>query len=146
MGLPIFNKFGDLPPGVYVATIEEVVARFGSGSAQRKTATQNLLRIYEVARAIGKVQRFIVFGSYITWKGAPNDVDVILVMADDFDVAAYDEFARTLFDHEAATAEFGASIFWIRPSHIIGEPIEEFVSFWQRKRDQTLRGIVEIPL
>lgn len=146
MGLPIFNKFGDLPPGVYVATIEEVTARFGSGAARRNTATQNLLRIYEVARAIGKVQRFIIFGSYVTSKDAPNDVDVILVMTDDFNVAACDELARTLFDHEAATAEFGASIFWIRPSHIIGETVDAFVTFWQRKRDKTLRGIVEIPL
>lgn len=35
MALPEFNEFGDLPEGRHSATLDEVIARFGSGTAQR---------------------------------------------------------------------------------------------------------------
>lgn len=48
-----------------------------------------------------------------------------------------------LFDHPAAQAHFGASIFWLR--QLAALPSEEgAVQGWQRKRDGTRRGIVEI--
>jgi hypothetical protein len=40
--------------------------------------------IHATAKATGKLERFVIFGSYITDKVEPNDVDVVLVMADDF--------------------------------------------------------------
>lgn len=49
-----------------------------------------------------------------------------------------------LFDHSRAHDELGASVFWIRPEMLIGETLEEFVNFWQTRRDGRRRGIVEI--
>ena len=34
---PDFNELGDLPVGVYRATIADVIAHFGHGTAQRET-------------------------------------------------------------------------------------------------------------
>ena len=79
-------------------------------------------------------------------KAAPNDVDIVLVMQDSFHVDACAGEAKRLFDHEQADREFGASIFWIRPSLLILETLTEFIAHWQWKRDQTRRGIVEIIL
>lgn len=52
--------------------------------------------------------------------------------------------ARGLFDHAVAQARYGASIFWIRPGLVIGESIEDFIAYWQLKRDGSKRGIVEV--
>jgi len=68
----------------------------------------------------------------------------VLVLADDFNLQACDEETRLLFEHTRATEEFGASIFWIRPSMLLLEPLEEFIAHWQIKRDRTRRGIVEV--
>ncbi len=144
MPLPVFNAVGDLPPGVHPANLQEVVERFGEGGVQRQAVTSRLLRIYHLAHATGKVQRFVLFGSYITAKDAPNDVDVILVMRDDFNVTACEGEAKLLFDDEQADVALGASIFYTRPSLLILETVEEFLAYWQIKRDQTRRGIVEI--
>ena len=119
MPLPVFNAVGDLPLGVHPATLQEVVERFGAGSIQRQTVTSRLLRIYHLAHTTGKVQRFVLFGSYITAKDSPNDVDVILVMRDDFNVATCEREAKLLFDHEQADVALGASIFYTRPSLLI---------------------------
>jgi hypothetical protein len=51
---------------------------------------------------------------------------------------------RKVFEHVEAEEEFGASIFWIRPSLLLLETLDEFLSHWQIKRDQTRRGIVEV--
>jgi hypothetical protein len=43
-----------------------------------------------------------------------------------------------------ADDELGASVFWVRPEMLLGEPLEQFLAFWQTKRDGKRRGIVEI--
>jgi hypothetical protein len=84
MPLPPFDHRGDLPEGVHRAALDEVLARFGQDTPQRQLVTARLLRVYELARKTGKLERFIIFGSYVTAKPAPNDVDIVLIMKDDF--------------------------------------------------------------
>jgi len=88
MPLPAFDDRGDLPPGVHPATLEEVVTRFGGISRQRRLCTWRLSHVYELARGTGHLRRFVIFGSYVTAKPEPNDVDVVLVMADAFELSA----------------------------------------------------------
>ena len=49
-----------------------------------------------------------------------------------------------LFDHARADAELRASVFWVRPGMLLGEPLDQFLAYWERKRDGRRRGIVEI--
>lgn len=143
MALPALTEAGELPPGVYLAPLRAVRARFGVGSARRKTLVLRLERIYRVAQATGHVARFVVFGSFVTSKLEPQDVDVFLVMADAFDASELTGDVRLLFDHGAAQAHFGASVFWVRRR--AAWPDEQLaVEFWQVKRGGGRRGIVEI--
>ena len=84
MPLPAFDSRGDLPEGVHKAALDEVVARFGHGTPQRQLVTARLRHIYDLVRATGKLQRFVIFGSYITAKLGPNDLDILIVVGDDF--------------------------------------------------------------
>jgi hypothetical protein len=88
MPLPNFDSKGELPEGVHQATIDEIVARFGHGTPQRQAVTADLLRIYNLVKATGKTERFIIFGSYITAKPEPNDVDIVFIMRNDFNVTS----------------------------------------------------------
>lgn len=102
-----------------------------------------LKRVYDLASATGALKRFIVFGSFVTAKPDPNDVDVFLVMDDAFELGQVTGEARLVFDHPAAQAHFGASIFWLRRLAALPNE-EEAVRGWQLKRDGTWRGVVEI--
>jgi hypothetical protein len=144
MPLPQFEKTGDLPAGLHRATLEEVLSRLGGGTPQRQAVAARLRRIYSTARATGRLERFIIFGSFVTAKPEPNDVDIILIMRDDFVLDDCAGTARRLFEHGEAETEFGASVFWIRPSLLLLETLDEFLSHWQIKRDHTRRGIVEV--
>jgi len=142
--LPEFDLEGDLPIGVHRASLDEVIARFGHGTPQRRLVTSQLLRVYELARGTGKLDCFVIFGSYVTAKPNPNDVDIILVMRDDFRQQECSIEAEPLFDHLRAQREFGASVFAIRAFQILLETVDSFVAHWQIKRDKGQRGIVEV--
>ena len=85
----------------------------------------------------------MVFGSFVTAKSEPKDVDVFLIMQDTFDVARLGGEARLLFDHAGAQAHFGASVFWLRRLAALGGE-EEAIAHWQIKRNGERRGIIEI--
>ena len=104
------------------------------------------MHVVDLARRTGQLQRLVVFGSYITAKPEPNDVDLILVMTDSFRLEECLPESRGLFDHPVAQARYCASIFWIRPSLLIADTLEEFIAFWQVKRNGEKRGIIEITL
>src|SRR2546422_962765 len=123
MSLPEFNEAGDLPEGVRQASLAEGLSRFGTGTPQRQAVTTHLLRIHELAVSTGGLARFLLFGSYITDKAEPNDVDVILVMRDDFVLTSCSPQALALYDHRRASDELGASIFWVRPAMLFLESL-----------------------
>ena len=145
MPLPPFTEDGDLPPGVHRATLRETLERFGAASVQCKVVALRLERIYQLAQATGHLARFVVFGSFVTAKPEPNDVDVFLLMEDAFDAGRLAGDARLLFDHAAAQSHFGASVFWIRRLAALGGE-QETIEYRQVKRDGNYRGIVEIVL
>ena len=141
--LPAFEKNGDLPPGIYRTTLQQILRHFGKGSRQRFAVAQRLERIYHVAFGTGQLARFVVFGSFVTAKREPADVDVFLLMEDAFDVGQLTGEARVLFDHAAAQAHFGASVFWLRRLAALGGE-DQAIAGWQITRDGTFRGIIEI--
>ncbi len=144
MPLPAFDDRGDLPVGVHHATFAEIVARFGAGTPQRELVTRRLVHIYELAQRTGKLLRFVIFGSYVTAKLEPNDVDVILLMRDDFRLSESDADTSPLFHHLQAQEKLGASVFWSSPSNILLETVDQFIAGWQIQRDQSRHGIVEV--
>jgi hypothetical protein len=144
MALPEFNRHGDLPEGLHKATLAEVLKRFGTGSPARRQTTATLQRIHQLVVATGKLERFVIFGSYVTAKPDPHDVDVVLVMKDDFSLFSCDEQTRVLFDHQRAEGNVGASIFWLSPHALLRGSLQEFLLEWGIKRDLTRRGIIEV--
>ena len=144
MPIPAFDSRGDLPVGVHPATLTEVIARFGSSTPQRELVTARLVHIYELVRATGKLLRFVIFGSYVTNKLEPNDVDIILIMREDFREEDYTKDVLPVFSHLRAQDELGASVFWTRLGAGLLVTVDEFIAHWQTTREQTSRGIIEV--
>jgi hypothetical protein len=140
---PEFNSEGDLPVGVYQASLSDVIDHFGTATPQRRMVSRRLARIFELASSAGHLSRFIVFGSFVTSKPAPNDVDIFLLMEDSFDVAQVTGAANVVFRQSTAQNWLGASIFWLRRFAAFGGE-QAAIEDWQFKRDGTRRGIVEV--
>jgi len=143
VALPALEPSGDLPIGVHLASLAEVVHRFGEVSSHRRVIASRLERVCRLAWSTGQVARLVVFGSFITDKPDPNDADVFLLMDDAFDLSGIAGEASLVFDHAAAQAHFGASVFWLRRLAAL-EGEQAAVEYWQVKRDGGFRGVVEI--
>ncbi len=140
---PQFSESGDLPPGIHKATLSDVIEHFGKGSFQRSILATRLQRIHSLARATGQLARFIIFGSFVTDKPDPQDIDIFLLMEDSFDAKSLTGETRILFDHIAAENYEGASIFWLR--HVAAlEGNDAAIEHRQVKRNGKKRGIVEV--
>ena len=142
--LPPFTNSGDLPAGIHPAGWNEIEQRFGRGSEQRVRVFAQLRHLHELAERTERLERFLVFGSFVTTVAEPRDVDVVLVMVADFKPEDAPRESRTLFSHPDAEARFGASVFWLREGMLPELLMREFLETWQTKRDGTKRGIVEI--
>ena len=99
--------------------------------------------IYDLAVETGQTARFIIFGSFVTDKPTPQDIDIFLLMEDTFDVGQVAGEARIIFDHMAAENYEGASIFWLKRIATL-DGGEAAIEHWQMRRDGKRRGIVEV--
>ncbi|MGE0606475.1 MAG: hypothetical protein AB7O62_05050 [Pirellulales bacterium] len=143
--LPELLSTGDLPDGVHRATLEDVIERFGTTTPQRRIVAERLTRIVGIAEATECLERFVIFGSFVTAKPDPDDVDIFMIMDDRFSAASLSRDVGILFDHGAAQAVFGASVFWMRRLATMGNE-QGTVEYWQVTRGPGSRGIVEIIL
>ena len=142
--LPLLNDKSDLPPGIHPAKLDDIGERFGTGSRSRSRALLRLRHVHELAVRTGKLQRFYVFGSFVSSAPEPRDIDVALVMSADFRLEESPRECRTLFSHADAQARYEASIFWLRAGMLSDTALTNFLDAWQTKRDGSKRGIVEI--
>jgi hypothetical protein len=129
--LPEFDQYGNLPVGIHRCSIEELVERFGHGSAEREVEAKELMRFIEWAKLAG-VRRLLVNGSYITSKLRPNDVDVV-ILSDSDEALPSDEEIHWPFLHVLIAADEADFQRWAN---------EDFAS----DRDDRRKGIVEVLL
>jgi hypothetical protein len=87
--------------------------------------------------------RFFLWGSFVTAKTGPNDLDVLLVMADNFELDRLPASLRDPFDHTRARLRFNADVFWTKAG-IGSEMLGLWLDTYQTGRDFQRRGIVEV--
>jgi predicted nucleotidyltransferase len=143
--LPELTAEGDLPPGVHGADWQEFQSRFGCSSPRRVWLSGRLRELVELAAISGKLRRVFVWGSFVTAKPVPKDLDILLIMDEDFEVEAIAAVAQTVFDSVRARLLFESDVFWARAS-IGNEALQLWLETYQISRSFRKRGIVELEL
>lgn len=143
--IPDYNIDGNLPEGIYL--IEEVafINRFASGSARRKWLGDRVLELLALVKATGQLDRMFVWGSFVTSKESPNDVDILLLMKDDFQLERIPEDCKDIFNHVAARLRFHIDVFWSK-SNIGEELLQLWLDTYQTTKDFKRKGILEVKI
>jgi hypothetical protein len=81
--IPEFDEIGYLPPGIHLASLDEIASRFGQESEIRRVQMDSVRWLVDMAKDAG-VQRLIINGSFVTDVFEPNDVDCALLLSADF--------------------------------------------------------------
>ena len=130
--IPAFDDEGYLPPGIHLATVQEIGVRFGRESELRRVQMESLLWLVELARRAG-VQRIVVNGSFVTDKLEPNDVDCVLLVGAGFP------------RDEAAEAELLSGLPFINMELVDQEAFEQFTEkTFATDRDLVRKGMIEV--
>ena len=143
--LPDFTGDGELPPGVHVANLCDFESRFGGSSPRRLWLSRRLRSLVELAATTGKLRRVFVWGSFVTAKPAPRDLDILLIMDENFEVDGITGSAQDIFDSTRAKLLFESDVFWARAS-IGNEMLDLWLDTYQTSRSFRKRGIVELEL
>lgn len=83
MPIPTLQENGFLPPGLYLASLDEIWERFGPTSERRRMLFDRLRMFVDAARHVEAVRMFVA-GSYVTAKADPRDVDVVIWVGERF--------------------------------------------------------------
>ena len=79
--------------------------------------------LIELAATNGKLRRTFIWGSFVTAKLAPKDLDILLIMDEDFEVDGIAGPARAVFNSVWARLLFESDVFWARSS--IGPEVQQ---------------------
>ena len=148
MPIPPFTREGLLPGGVHDCSEEEILLRFGSfqSSDRRSKLFAQLASFLVEVRASGLVRWVVVDGSFVTASPEPNDVDLILVVAAEHDLAAdLAPFQYNILSRIRVRKRFGFDIVAVRE---ITTEVYDAVSFFQqvRGRPHLSKGVVRLVL
>src|SRR5580658_7118352 len=102
--LPELIGQGELPPGVHRAGWEEFQGRFCDSAPRRVWLSARLRALLDLAGATGELRRVFIWGSFVTAKPAPRDLDILLIMSEDFEVDRLSAPAQAVFDSTRAKA------------------------------------------
>ncbi len=148
MPIPEWTATGILPPGLHAAPLAEIAARCGAGSAARERQARLLQQIVEAALHYPTIKRILVWGSFVTSKPEPNDLDYSLVVSKSFDLERIAEPHRRFFTPVEARQFYGADKTYL---HIHDYPLEKYIELVDflcliRGRPADRCGILEISL
>ncbi len=104
--LPDLSSEGELPLEVHKVDWREFQSRFGGSSLRRDWLIGRLQMLLVLADSNGKLRRIFIWGSFVTAKTAPNDLDILLIMDDDFEVDGIASQAQDVFDSVRAKLRF----------------------------------------
>ncbi len=149
MPIPSLTEGGELPPGIYHATINELETLFGVTNQRRRLLMNGLKSALALLRD-GGVSKVFIDGSFISNKLEPSDVDgcwsTIGVDPLKLDPRFWDyaDLEDLKLKKQSLRQEFGIDFF-------IAELVEagsgkHFPDFFQTNRNGEAKGIIEVNL
>ena len=148
MPIPDFEDAGLLPVGIHDCSLDEVRERFGKfqGTDRRCRLFERLEALIHQMKATGFFAAIIVDGSFVTDKGSPNDIDLILVLRPSHEMTLpLRPFEYNVVSRRQVRRQFGIDALITRE----GRPeFSEYLGFFAgvRGKPNARKGLVRLTL
>jgi len=146
MAIPPLVPTGFLPPGIHAASLREVTERFGAGSEARKRQCGLLREVVEAARPYPTIKRVLLWGSFVTAKAEPADLDYSIVVGVTHPQVRIAPPHRRFFVAADARRYYGVDRGYLVIHDYPVDRYVEWIDFLYHTRTGTLCGVVEISL
>jgi len=125
--------------------LDEFAKQYGASTPRRQFLFNQARSVISLLRATGQAKRVFVFGSFVSEKTNPNDVDFFVVMAASFTTSHLKGKIAEVFQNEVCRIRYGVDLFWV--TETIGEShIQDMLDVFSRDRQQQHQPTVEIKI
>lgn len=140
--IPVFDARGNLPPGIHLATWDELAARFGN-TPHRQMLLAGLRAALQSLKDSG-CRRVYIDGSFVTAKEQPGDFDSCWEV-DGVDPDMLDPVLLEFANRRAAQkAKYHGELFL---ANAAADPAgTRFIDFFQFDKDGQPKGIIALDL
>jgi hypothetical protein len=146
VAIPGFEREGFLPLGIHTASLSEVRAHFGPASAVRQRQSELLSQVVEAAKGYPTIKRVLVWGSFVSAKVEPNDLDYSVIVAVNHNQAPIARAHRRFFVPADARRHYGVDKSYLVIKDYPLDVYVERVDFVCRNRAMQRCGILEISI
>lgn len=139
--IPDFYDGDNLPPGRHECTLDEVRERFGTGE-KRQDLFSKLSALVRRARDCG-FRAVVLFGSFVSSKLEPGDVDLFWVTNADIDTDQLSQACRQVIDSMLIKQQVGFDVFWCPEDT---SAVDRMTELWCEDRQRRRRGLLMVNL
>jgi len=138
--IPEFNKYGNLPAGIYKSSITCVEKKFGLNSKKRISLFNDFRKFLKMLSPFKKnIKRLILDGSFVTSKESPGDIDSIMIIENNF------RFIPEIVEELGNSKElYNIHLFMFEEKNI--ESYRDMLNFFSKDKDLKPKGIIEVIL
>jgi len=133
-----------LDEGIYLASLDEVLERFGTGTPTRERQGNLLRLIIESARKYPTIKRVLLWGSFVSAKPEPGDLDYSIVVDPRHRSVTIEPDDRRFFVPFEANIHYGVDRGYLLLNEYPPELYAEYILFFCRDRDGRRHGILEV--
>jgi len=128
-----------------IASLDDLRIRFGTSTPRREFLFRQLEIIIDQLLVTRNVSQIYLFGSFVSGKASPNDVDLLVVMNAGFSTTQIGGKVLELFQHDVCRIRYHADLFWV--TEAVGNArIEDLLEVFSRDREGRTQSVVEVKL
>ena len=127
-----------------IASLDELRIRFGTNTPRRQFVFRQLEIIVDQLLLTRSLKPYL-FGSFVSGKASPNDVDLLVVMNAGFSTTQLGGNVLELFQHDVCRIRYQADLFWV--TEVVGNArIEDLLEVFSRDREGRAQCVIEVKL
>jgi len=138
--IPKFNKYGNLPAGIYKSSMTCIEKIFGTNSEKRISLFKDFHNFLELITPFKtNIKHLILDGSFVTSKETPGDTDCIMLIKNNT------SFPPEIVDELVSSKNLYNMHLFIREERNI-EKYRKILKFFSKNRDLKPKGMIEVIL
>ena len=128
-----------------IASLDDLRIRFGTSTPRRQFLCRQLEIVIDQLRVTRSLKQVYLFGSFVSGKASPNDIDLLVVMNAGFSTTQLSGKALELFQHDLCRIRYHADLFWVTEA-VSRASIEELLEVFSRDREGRAQSVIKVKL
>ena len=128
-----------------IASLDDLRIRFGTSTPRRQFLFRQVEIIIDQLLVTRSLKQVYLFGSFVSGKASPNDVDLLVVMKADFSTTQLIGKVSELFQHDVCRIRYHADLFWVTEA-VGNDRIEDLLEVFSRDREGRAQSVIEVRL